>query len=406
MIVILPLLFYYFSQADLYGEFTLMKEIGSFIPPKVSFSSPFCRKRSLLFLENPNKIILYSEGIFKPLIFDTEGNYLGHLEKFFYHAQKINYKKREIVAIPFGNTLEFYTWKNKRLVFYQQLLVNEYIESFNFLKKGEDSLFIVLNCSDKDKNKIKIYDQKFRLKAEEIVKGKFFIDNLFDTLILGIEKNFQKIILWNIDLKTLWEFSLKDLLINDYVAAESLLIIACGDTNQEKGVLYFLSVKNGKVLETFPFDSFYSLSFSNVKISDIDNDNEKEIILTASGKRGEVIILKRAREKLILRKKKRGFLPSLPSANIVNTLILEIDDFIYDKNKNKELLLLVTYQQKINNFLPNNFISGQILLVDNRLKDIADLDLNFPIKDFLVVNKKNRKESVLVLLTDKLKFYE
>ncbi|MEO0130711.1 MAG: hypothetical protein ABIK76_03365 [candidate division WOR-3 bacterium] len=405
MVIVLSLLFYYFSQADLYGEFILTNEIGSFIPPKVSFSSRWDRKRSLLFLENHNKIILYSEGIFKPLIFDIQGNYLGYLETSFCYAQKINYQKKEIIAVPFGNSLGLYTFKNRTLYLYRKLLINEYIENFDIFKKDNNSFFIILSCRDKKENKIKIYNQNFKLILEKVVKENFFINNLFDTLILGIEKDLKKIVLWDINLKTLWEFSLKDLLITDYTVNESILIIATSDANQEKGILYFLSYKNGKILETFPFDSFYSFGFSSVKVSDVDNDNEKEILLSTGGKRGEVFILKRSKGKLIV-KKKRVFQPLLPFANIANLLLLEIDDFIYDKDKNKELLLLVTYQQKASVPLFNNFISSQLLLLDNKLKDIADLDLDSPIKDFLIVNKKNKKESVLVLFSNKLKFYE
>ncbi|MEO0089236.1 MAG: hypothetical protein ABIK56_01735 [candidate division WOR-3 bacterium] len=405
MVIILYLLFHYFSQADLYGEFILTNEVGSFIPPKISFSSRLKRKRSLLFLENYNKIILYSEGIFKPLIFDIQGKYLGYLETSFYYAQKINYQKKEIIVVSFGNSLGFYTLKNKTLSLYRKLLINEYIEDFDIFKKDNNSFFIILSCCDKKENKIKIYNQNFKLISEKIVKEKFLINNLFDTLILGIKKDLKKIVLWDINLKTLWEFSLKDLLITDYTVNESILIIATSDVNQEKGILYFLSYKNGKILETFPFGSFYSFGFSSVKVSDIDNDNEKEILASTGGKKGEVFILKSSKEKLII-KKKRIFHSLLSLANLTNILILETDDFIYDKDKNKELLLLITYQQKTNPPFLNNFISGQILLVDNKLKDIADLDLNFPIKDFLIVNKKNKKESVLVLLSEKLKFYE
>ncbi|MEO0113569.1 MAG: hypothetical protein ABIK80_06395, partial [candidate division WOR-3 bacterium] len=75
-------------------------------------------------------------------------------------------------------------------------------------------------------------------------------------------------------------------------------------------------------------------------------------------------------------------------------------------NRIKELILLVTYEEKTNSSLPNNFNSGQIILVDNKLKDIADLDLNFPLSDFLIIDKKSKKETLLVLLTEKLKFYE
>ncbi|MCS7249655.1 MAG: hypothetical protein N2323_00570 [candidate division WOR-3 bacterium] len=405
MVIIFQLLFFYFSQADLYGEFILINEIGSFIPPKTSFFSLLSRKRSLLFLENQNRIILYSEGIFKPLIFDIEGNYLGYLETSFYHAQKIRHKKKEIIVIPFGNVLEFYTLKNRTLSLHQRLLINEYIESFNFLVKDEDSFFIILSCSNKGEGNIKIYNHKFKLIAEKLIKGKFFINNLFDTLILGIEKNFRKIILLDINLKILWEFNLEDLLITDYSVMDNILVLATSDEKQEKGRLYFLSLKNGKLLEIFPLNSFYSSGFKSVKIEDIDNDKEKEIIVGSGGKKGEIFIFKKLKDKLTL-KKKKVFLPKLPLVDFVNIVILEINDFVYDKDKNKELLFLITYEQKTKNLLPNNFISGEVLLLDKKLKEIADLSLNFPIKDYLIVNKKNKKEMVLVLLAEKLKFYE
>lgn len=405
MIIIFQLLFFYFSQADIYGEFILINEIGSFIPPKKSFFSPLSRKRNLIFLENQNRIILYSEGIFKPMIFDIQGNYLGYLETSFYYAQKTKYKKREMIAIPFGNILEFYTLKNKNLSSYHRLSVNEYIESFDFLEKEGDSFFIILSGSDKGENKIKIYNHKFKLISERLIKGKFFINNLYDTLILGIGKDFRRIVLLDINLRTLWEFDLKDLLITDYAVMDSFLVLATGDKEQEKGVIYFLSLKNGEIFETFPYNSFYSSDFKSVKIADIDNDTEKEIVISSGGKKGEVFIFKKAKERLVL-KKKRVFKSLIPLANIVDVLILEIGDFVYDKKENKELLLLVTYEQKANSPLPNNFYFGQILLLDNRLKDIAELDLNFPIKDYLIINKKNKKETILVLLNDKLRFYE
>lgn len=405
MIIFLRLVFFYFSQANIYSEFILTNEIGSFVPLKTSFFSPLNRKRSLLFLESQNKIILYSEEIFKPLIFDTQGNYSGYLEASFYYAQKINYQKKELIAIPYGNVLEFYIFKNKTLSPFGRLLINEYIESFKFFKKDDDSFFIVLSCVDKKENKIKIYNQNFKLIAEELVKGKFFIDVLFDSLILGIEKNFQKIVVWSINLKTLWEFNLKELLINDYAVADSIIILATSDVDQEKGILYSLSLKNGKILEIFPSNSFYPFSFRSIKIADVDNEPDKEIIGTTGGKKGEIVILKSIKNKLVI-KKKRSFQPIISLTDIVNVLILEIDDFIYDNEKNKELLLLITYEEKTKGPLPNNFIYGQILLLNNKLKEIADLDLKSPIKDYLIVDKKNKKETVLVLFSDKLRFYE
>ncbi|MEO0113384.1 MAG: hypothetical protein ABIK80_05450, partial [candidate division WOR-3 bacterium] len=373
MIFLSLLFFSYFSQADIYGEFILTNEIGVFIPPKFSFSSLLQRKKRLLFLENCNKILLYSEGVFKPLIFDAQGNYLGYLETSFYYAKKVKYQKKEMIVIPQGNVLGFYTLKNKGLNLYRKLLLNEYIEDFNFLI-SRDSFFIVLSCSDEKENKIKIYNQNFKLITEKSLIGKFLIEPLFDTLILGIEKSFKKLVLLNKNLQLLWEFQLKDLVLNDYAVWESLLIMVGSDTNQEQGALYFLSLKKGKIIDTFPFGFFYPFGFSSVKTADIDNDTEKEIILSASGKKGEIIIFKRVKDKLIV-KKKRVFQPLNPWINNVNVLILEVDDFIYDKNRNKELILLVTYEEKTNSSLPNNFNSGQIILVDNKLKDIADLDL-------------------------------
>ncbi len=403
MIIILPLLFSYFSQANIYGEFILTNEIGSFILPKFSFSSPLERKKSLLFLENYNKIILYSEGVFKPLIFDIKGNYLGYLETVFYYAQKVEYQKKEMVVLPKGNILGFYTLKNKNLNLYRKLLINEYIESFDFLT-NHDSLFIVLSCSDKKENKIKIYNQNFKLITERVIDEKFFIKNL-DTFLLAIGKDLKRIMLLNRNLQILWEFNLKDLFINDFALWESLLILVCGNLNQDKGRLYFLSFKKGKILETFPFDYFYPLAFNSIKVADIDNDTEKEIVVTASGRKGEIIIFKIIKDKLIL-KKKRTFSSFTSLVNMVNVQILGVDDFIYDKNNNKELILLITYEEKKDVFLLNNFNSGEILLLDNKFKDIADLDLDFPLSDFLILNQKNKKRTVLVVLTEKLKFYE
>lgn len=399
------LLVSYFSQADLYGEFILTKEIGSFVPFQNTFFSLLSQKKSLLFLENSNKIILYGEKLFKPLIFDVEGNYLGYLETSFYYAKKFQYKDKELIAIPFGNVLKLYHFKNKTFSLYQQLRLNEYIISFDFFKKREDSFLVVLSLNDKEENKIRIYDQKFRLLAEKAIKEKIFVNNLFDTLILGIAEDFKKIILWNSQLKTLWEFHLKSLSITDFVVSDSFLILTASDKNKEKGRVYFLTLENGKIFKTFPEGSFYLLGFSGVKVCDLDNDGIKEMSLSAFGKKGEVLIFKWAREKLIL-KKRLSFLPQIPVRPEVNTFLLAADDFIDDKNKNKELLLLVTYEQK--NFLPlpNNFIAGSILLLDNKLKDIAQLELISPISDYLVVNKKNKKENVLVVLAEKLKFYE
>jgi len=399
------LFFNYFCQADLYGEFILTKEIGSFVTPKNTFFSLLSYKKSLLFLENSGKIILYGERFFKPLIFDVEGNYLGYLETSFNYAKKFKYENKELIAIPFGNVLKLYRFKNKMFSLYQQLRLNEYIISFDFFKKKGDSFLIILSLNDKKENKIRIYDQKFRLLAEKVIKEKIFVNNLLDTLILGITEDFKKIILWDSQLNTLWEFHLKNLSITDFVVSDSFLVLAASDKNKEKGRVYFLTLKNGKIFKTFPEGSFYFLGFSGIKICDLDNDGIKEMSLSAFGKKGEILIFKWAREKLIL-KKRLSFLPQIPVRPEVNTFLLAADDFIDDKNKNKELLLLVTYEQKNSLPLPNNFIAGNILLLDNKLKDIAQLELISPISDYLVVTKKNKKENVLVVLAEKLKFYE
>jgi hypothetical protein len=398
-------LFSFFCQADLYGEFILTNEVGLFAPLKNTFFSLLFHKKSLLFLENSNKIILYGERLFKPLVFDAEGNYLGYLETVFYDAKKFEDKNKELIAVPFGNVLKFYRLKNKTLTFSQQLRLNEYIISFDFLKKRADSFLVILSLSDKKENKIRIYNQKFKLLTEKAIKEKIFVNNLFDTLILGITEDFKKIILWDIKLNTLWEFNLKNLLITDFATTDSFLILATSDQNKEKGLLYFLTLKNGKIFKTFPEDSFYLLGFSGVKVADLDNDGIKEVCVSAFGKKGEVLIFKWLKEKLIF-KKRLSFPAQIPVRPEVNTFLLEINDFIEDKDKNKELLLLVTYEQKNSLPLPNNFIAGNILLLDNKLKDIAQLDLISPVSDYLVVSKKNKKENVLVVLAEKLKFYE